>query len=196
MNLAIRGEDFLEYKRELLILQIKKIWPEYYEFRKRFFKLYKKALILLNQTYKEMGKREFNLISRISKIQFKTLINIKYIKSKGTILPQIDYNLIQEEQLPAYSFENTSHYLDDLIVVLKKFFKYLIKFAENESILQRIATDYKNINRRINGLKNNIIPKLSIDLKIMKEMLEESERENYIRLKKTKDLIIKKREIF
>jgi vacuolar-type H+-ATPase subunit D/Vma8 len=37
-----------------------------------------------------------------------------------------------------------------------------------------------------------IIPKLNSNIKQIKEILEEIERENYIRLKKTKDLIIRK----
>ena len=49
----------------------------------------------------------------------------------------------------------------------------------------------KQINRRINGLKNVITPRLESQIKQIKDILEEIERENYVRLKKTKDLIIK-----
>ena len=49
----------------------------------------------------------------------------------------------------------------------------------------------KKINRRIRGLKNVIIPELQLEIKKIKEILEENERENYVRLKNTKDLITK-----
>ncbi|MBA7640123.1 V-type ATP synthase subunit D [subsurface metagenome] len=93
--------------------------------------------------------------------------------------------------LPAYSFENTSHYLDDLIILLIKFFQSLIIVAQSEDLLLKLSQTFKKINRRINGLKNVIIPELQIDIKKIKAVLEEIERENYVRLKNTKNLIIK-----
>ena len=148
-------------------------------------------MIKLNQTYKEMGKRELNSISKLSKIQYNPMITINYIKKIGTLVPIIDYELIREESLPAYSFENTSHYLDDLIILLIKFFESLIIFSQSEDLLLKLSLTFKKINRRINGLKNVIIPELQIDIKKIKAVLEEIERENYVRLKNTKDLITK-----
>ena len=99
--------------------------------------------------------------------------------------------MVREELLPAYSFENTSHYLDDLITVLIKFFNQIIVFAMLEDIMLNISYSYRKINRRIRGLKNIIIPELQLDIKKIKGILEENERENYVRLKNTKDLITK-----
>jgi len=136
-----------------------------------------------------MGKREINLMNNISKIQFKPIIDIKYKKSIGILLPYIDFELKQEEQLPPYSFENTSHHLDELIVILKKFFDSLILYAEKEDILLKLIFNLKKISRRINGLRNVIKPQLISDIKTIKELLEELDRENFVRLKKTKSLI-------
>jgi vacuolar-type H+-ATPase subunit D/Vma8 len=119
------------------------------------------------------------------------MINVKYLKKIGSLIPVIKYELVKEELLPAYSFENSSHYLDDLIIVLEKFFEQLIIFARLEDIMLKISLSYKKINRRIRGLKNVIIPELMLDIKKIKEILEENDRENYVRLKNTKDLITK-----
>ena len=160
--------------------------------REEFLSLFKESLKILNLTYEEMGKNEFYLISNLSRIQYTPTIEILYKKKAGIIIPEIKYELIQEEKLPAYTFENTSHYLDDLIITLKKFFKRIIQFSEIEDSILKHAINFAKINRRINGLKNMIIPKLKSDIKQIKEILEEIDRESYIRLKKTKDLIIKK----
>ncbi len=191
LTFAVKGENFLKFKLEQIIFEIKKNWDNYLEQREIFLKLYKETMIKLNQTYKEMGKREFNLISKLSKIQYNPKIAVNYIKKIGTLVPIIDYELIREELLPAYSFENTSHYLDDLIILLIKFFKSLIIVAQTEDILLKLSLTFKKINRRINGLKNVIIPELQIDIKKIKAVLEEIERENYVRLKNTKNLITK-----
>jgi len=191
LTFAVKGENFLKFKLEQIIFEIKKNWDNYLKQREIFLKLYKETMIKLNQTYKEMGKREFNSISKLSKIQYNPTININYIKKIGTLVPIIDYELIREESLPAYSFENTSHYLDDLIILLIKFFESLIIFSQSEDLLLKLSLTFKKINRRINGLKNVIIPELQIDIKKIKAVLEEIERENYVRLKNTKDLITK-----
>lgn len=191
LTFAVKGENFLKFKLEQIIYEIKENWDKYIKNREIFIDLYKETMIKLNQTYKEMGKRDFILISSLSKIQFQPKINIKYTKKIGSLIPLIEFELIREELLPAYSFENTSHYLDDLITVLIKFFNQIIVFAMLEDVLLNISYSYRKINRRIRGLKNIIIPELQLDIKKIKEILEENERENYVRLKNTKDLITK-----
>lgn len=195
MAFAIRGESFLEFRREQLIFQIKKLWEEYVIRRREFLSSFKESLNFLNLSYKEIGKNELSLISKLSRIQYKPKTEVSYLKKAGITIPQIQYELIQEEKLPAYTFENTSHYLDDLINVLKTFFKETIQFSEIEDLILKYAINFKKVNRRINGLKNVIIPNLKMNIKQIKEILEEIERENYVRLKKTKDLIIKQQKI-
>jgi len=186
-----KGQNFLEYKQEQLIQQIKNIWEGYKDVQIEFIDLYLKTILMQNECYEEMGKRQVNIVSHLSKIQNRPSINIKYQKEIGILLPDIDFKLTQEEQLPPYSFENTSVYLDQLIIVLRQFFKNLILFAEKEDILLKLAFNFKKINRRLNGLKNVITPALLADIKTIKEILEELDRENFVRLKKTRDLIKK-----
>ncbi|MFX1348719.1 MAG: V-type ATP synthase subunit D, partial [Promethearchaeota archaeon] len=192
LNFAQKGENFLELRREQLIILLRSIWKDYNKSRKEFLTLFKESMKLLNLTYEEMGKNELFLISNLSRIQYKPTIEIFYKKVVGITNPQISYELIQEEKLPAYTFDNTSHYLDDLIKSLKSFFNKIIEFSEIEDLLLKQAINFKKINRRINGLKNIIIPQLQSNIKLIKDILEEVDRENYVRLKKTKDLIIEK----
>jgi len=142
-----------------------------------------------------MGKFNLGFINNLSKIRFKPLVNINYKKEAGIIIPQIDYELLLEKQLPSYSFENTSHYLDELIDILKKFFEKLIVSAELEDLMLKFAFTFKKINRRINSLENIIIPNLQLDIKKIKDIIEESEREEYVRLKITKETIYRKKSV-
>jgi len=191
LNFAVKGETFLEFRREQLIFQINELWNNYNTLRKKFISLFSRSLKFLNQSYEEMGKNEINLISKLSRIQYKPRINITNVKKLSILISQVEYEIFEEEKLPAYTFENTSHYLEDLIISLKEFLECLSKFSEIEDLMLNVSINFKRINRRINGLKNVIIPKLKSDIKKIKEILEEVERENYVRLKKTKDLIIK-----
>lgn len=193
LQFALRGKNFLEFKRELLILQIKNNFETYKNLRKEFFSLFREIMIKLNQTYKEMGKNNLGLISQISTIQYKPRVSLGIIKEFGISLSKINYELIQEEKLPAYSFDNTSQYLDELIELLKDFFELIINLAEKEDLMLNFSFDFKKIDRRINGLENIIIPELQTDVKKIKKILEELERESFVRLKKTKYLINKKK---
>lgn len=76
--------------------------------------------------------------------------------------------------------------------MLEDFFNNLIKLAEIEDLMLKYALSFKKVNRRINGLKNIIIPNLSIEIKKIKMILEEIDRENFVRLKKIKNMLNKK----
>lgn len=193
LSFAVKGENFLELKREQLIDQIKHHWNDYVRSRDAFYQIYREILIKLHESYKEMGKRDLMLISEMSRIQYKPVVNLRQVKKLGMTISEMDFNLDSINKLPAYSFENSSPFLDDLIQKGSSFFESLKEFAEQEDLLVSCASNFKKINRRINGLKNNIIPSLKLEIKIIREMIEEIDRENFVRLKKTKDLIKKKK---
>lgn len=195
LTFAVKGESFLEFRREQLIFQINELWNNYNTLRKEFLALFNQSLKFLNQTYEEMGKNKLKLISKLSRIQYKPRISLQNIKKMSILVSQVEYEILEEEKLPAYTFENTSHYLEDLIRTLKKLFDCICRFSEVEDLILNVSITFKRINRRIKGLKNIIIPKLRVDIKKIKEILEEAEREQYVRLKKTKDLIIKQHEV-
>ncbi len=192
LNFALKGKNFLGFKREMLMFQIRKNYSNYVSYRKEFFKLYREVMIKLNQCYKEMGKNQVNMISKISKIQYKPEVNVGFIRDIGINTSRINYQLREEKHLPAYSFEDSSHYLDELITILKIFFEKLIQLAEKEDSLLIFTNHFKKIDRRINGLENIIIPNINEDIIKIKKILEESERESFVRLKKTKNLISRK----
>lgn len=169
---------------------IEETWPEYQSRRKSFLNYYRKILLKLNKVYEKMGKRALNLISKFSSIHYNPKIDINYSKEKGIIIPKIDFKW-KEKNLPPYSFDTTTIHLDILIDMLKKFMLQIIAFAESENIMHKAGFDYEKVNRRINGLKNVILPDLELDIKKIKGILEEVERENFVRLKKTKDLLKK-----
>lgn len=193
LNFAIKGKNFLGYNREQIIVQIKKFWPEYQTLKDDFLILFKKLILKLHETYSGMGKLKFIEISQISKLQHKPLISIKNKKVHGILLPKIEFELTSSEQLPSYSFLDTTHNLDDLIIILKEFFRILIFLAESEDKILKFALYYKRVNNRINGLKYIIVPELQVTIKRLKEFLEEAERENRIRIRFVKKLILNKK---
>ncbi|TFF93644.1 MAG: V-type ATP synthase subunit D [Promethearchaeota archaeon] len=192
LEFASKGENYLEFKRDQLRQNIMDFWPKYQDHRSEFLKIFRKAMIKLTKTYEEMNKSDFIMISKLSKIQYKPGVSIVNEKKAGVIVSNILFELKRKEKLPAYSFMDTSHYIDDLVDILKDFFDKLIEYAQYEDMGLKYSLNYKKINRRINGLKEMIIPNLKSEIKNIKDIIEENERENFVRLKKTKDMIQKK----
>ena len=98
VDFAIRGERFLEYKREQIIFQIKKVWEEYKTNQNKLNNSYKKSFVKLNQAYKEMGKRDFILFSQMSKIQFSPKIDIKYKRKKIAIYGDVTLDITLKQK--------------------------------------------------------------------------------------------------
>ncbi|MBN1215930.1 MAG: V-type ATP synthase subunit D [Candidatus Lokiarchaeota archaeon] len=184
-----KGKEFLDFKRTELIQEIRRLWNVYQKQRSSLHDLLSKVVLKLNDAYMEQGKNSVILISKISKIQFNPSFQLKIIKKIGVMIPNIEYDLGQEKKLPPYSFSSTSKYLDELMYFLKIFFNELISLAQNEDSIFKYANSFEKINRRIQGLKYIIQPQIENDISNIEKIIEEVEREDFIRLKKTKDLI-------
>ncbi|TFG17981.1 MAG: V-type ATP synthase subunit D [Promethearchaeota archaeon] len=192
-SFAEKGKKFLEFKREQLNTEINTKWKSYLLSKDQFMGLFRKVVVLMHQTYKEMGKRDLLLISDMSKFQYYPKLSIQYTKDFGIRSSEISIAFDKKKKLPSYNFNNSSHFLDDLVLGLKQFVQKLTITAEKEETLIFFAHNFNKVNRRINALKNIIIPDLESKVKQIKNQLEEIERENFVRLKKTKELLEKKR---
>ena len=56
LNFAVKGESFLKFKLEQIMIEVKENWKNYIRNREIFIELYKETMIKLNNTYIEMGK--------------------------------------------------------------------------------------------------------------------------------------------
>ena len=192
LEFAHKGKNFLDYKREELILELKENWDVYNKSRKEFLDTFKKSLLLLNESYKSTEKNQISLMSNLSQNQFKPRLTLKHTKRIGILVTRLFLHLKSMKGLPPFSFESTGQEIDDLVHdYLKNLIQSLLKFAEKEDLMLKLAVNFQKLNRRINGLKNIIIPNLDEEIKKIKNTLEELNRENFIRLKKTKELIQK-----
>ena len=83
----------------------------------------------------------------------------------------------------AYSPISTSTELDTSVENFEKVLVSVIKLAEIESTLSRLAQEIKSTKRKVNALERILIPRLQQDVTYIKMRLEEMERENFSRLK-------------
>ncbi len=185
---SLRGEKLLEIKREQLLNSLKTILDESFTLRSSMRSELLNDYALLEQTYETIGKRKVDRISRLNEITLETSVDINYVHEMGVDVPKIELKL-SDRSLPSYSYGDTSIHLDILIQRLKKTVETLVTLAEIDSMMYRVADDNKKIQRRIDALDDIIIPQLEGDIHAIEEILNDEEREEFIRMKKIKEFL-------
>ncbi len=186
-----RGKRLLEIKRQQFLEHLKENLKFYYAQRKKVRENVKKAYQKLLQSYMHYGKRRIQTLAQINRIHFEPIVDITFKQYLGINTPTIKLDLLEKEQLPSYSFQDTPISFDDTIDQVKELLKELIVLAEYDYIVYHFAFNYQKIQRRINALDDIIIPRIEGDIDYIQEILDDLEREEFIRLKKIKNKLEK-----
>ncbi|MBA7535992.1 V-type ATP synthase subunit D [subsurface metagenome] len=179
LNFSKKGYELLDKKRNVLIREMMNFMDRAKGIQQKMQEIFKEAyeaLIMANIT---IGINEVNEVAE--SIPQATEFTILTQSVMGVEIPQIKYE--KRELEPYYSFYHTNTALD---VALQKFHqvKYLLyELAEIEDSVYKLATEIKRTQKRTNALKNIQIPKYEALVKMISEMLEEKEREDFFRLK-------------
>ena len=127
------------------------------------------------------------LIDISNAIKMDNSINIKYLSVMGVEMPSCIY---QEQELePNYGLYHTTMKVDESIVGFTNAKKILIKLAETDSAIIQLKKAIEKNERRSKALKEIIIPKDEALAKKISSTLEETEREEFSRLKLVKHVL-------
>ena len=177
------GQLLLEQKKIILTKELEKYLEQ------------KKQLIDLNQKtideayhYLRMANVEIgvdDMMDIADGIKIDDSIDIKYMTIMGVEIPSI---VQQEMELTInYGLYNTTNSVDEAILKFTQVKKYIIELAQIENIILRLKKEIEKVQRRSNALKEIIIPENEKLSEEIQEILEENEREEFIRLKKLKN---------
>lgn len=187
LKLAKQGYELLDKKKNVLIKEIMDLSKQAKEIRDSMEENFAEAYKALEKANIENG---INNIERLSHgIEIKNNLKIKFRSVMGVEIPIVsceDNNF----NLPGYGFGNISSSLDEAIYKFKKARDLIVLFATVENSAYRLAINIKKTQKRANALKNFAIPKYEKLVKEIKEVLEEHERDEFIRLK-----VIKKKKM-
>ena len=185
-----KGERLLEIKREQILNSLKKTMADYFKIRAQFRDKIIKNYELLEKCYEIIGKTRISSIANINRAYYKPDAEITFFNQLGIDVPRVKISL-NETKLPTYSFTNTPMHLDILMKSLKETLQLITKLAEFDSVLYHFASSYQTIQRRINALDDIILPRLDKNISTIEEILEDNEREEFIRMKKIKEFLEK-----
>ncbi|OOB77879.1 MAG: ATPase [Epulopiscium sp. Nele67-Bin001] len=102
----------------------------------------------------------------------------------GVEIPILKYT--KEELEPHYSFYETNVAFDKAVIKFKEVQYQIYELAQLENSIFKLAKEIEKTQKRTNALSHIQIPKYRAQVKMIQDMLEEKEREDFFRLKKIK----------
>lgn len=177
-----KGQKLLEEKELIL----KKKLENYRLQEKELGQMAKKAKVNAIQALKranvDVGFDELVDISNAIK-EDKT-INIKYLSLMGVDIPSVISEELETKI--SYGLYHTTVSVDECVVQFIILKKYIIKLAELNNTIVRLQKAIEKVQRRSNALKEVIIPREEKVVKKIASSLEESERDEFVRMKVVK----------
>ncbi|MFX1514406.1 MAG: V-type ATP synthase subunit D [Promethearchaeota archaeon] len=183
LALAEKGHALLQEKLEALTNELFSALSTYRNIRNKTIISIEQAKIAFSETKMVMGTEEVKSLSLGIPRTISVLATVKNLM--GISVPVIQINKEGEEKL-VYSFHGTSVKLDETITILQKAVTMLIKLAEIQATISRLAKEISNTRRRVNALNFIVIPQLISSVAQIRLILSEREREEFTRLKKIK----------
>jgi len=185
VKLADKGHKLLKEKRDALISEFMVVIKEYKDARKRVEENLKVAFYNLLMAEVLLGSRDLEQISGITLRDINLDFLTKNIMGVSVPIMKVD-NLIRRVHERGYGFLSTNAKLDDAAKDFEESILLIVKLAEVEESVRRIAEEVEKTKRRVNALEYIVIPRLKATIKHIEMRMEEIERESFLRLKKIK----------
>src|SRR5919112_214552 len=120
-------------------------------------------------------------------VHIKRIVDVK--------IPALEISSKKDVQDLTYGFADTNSSVDQATKLIKNILPGICKAAEYENAIFSLAKELEKTQKLINALEYVIIPQYQDALSFIKSTLEEREREEFVRLKKVKAVLDKKKMI-
>jgi V/A-type H+-transporting ATPase subunit D len=176
-ELALTGYELMDRKRNILIREIMGLIDIATEIQSQideYFSSAYKALMIANMTLGKCDKIALAVpIDDSLSLRFRSVMGVELASVTSDEAPL---------RIP-YGFENTNSALDEAFIKFSKVKHLIRELAEVENAIYRLAYAIKKTQKRANALSNIVIPGLTNTIKNITDVLEEKEREEFVRLK-------------
>jgi len=186
-NLAFlnKAHSLLEEKRDILLLEVSKRLEEATRLRTEVNKSLQEAYSLLDHATVVVGSREIEYASTIPRITF----DLVPLKRKIMGVTTISFELADTKRTVGYDISKPSILIDDASERFYQTMPLVIKTAELEGALIRLVGEVKKTQQRINALEQFLIPRYAAIVAMIASVLEERDREEFVRVKKVKSIL-------
>lgn len=185
LNLAQKGHDLLREKMDALVMEFFGLLEEVKKAREEVFVEFEKAFSTLIEAKMLLGPVKLREVAL--GVPYSLEIQTETKNIMGVRVPLLQLEKPPEEASPLfYGFSDTSAKLDECIKAFRDVIKHVLRLAELQATLSRLAQEISDTKRRVNALNYILIPRLQAFIAWINLMLAEREREEFVRLKKIK----------
>jgi len=186
LRLAISGRDVLERKRDILLRELRNSIYEAERIREELLEALAKAYQGLKEENMAKGSETIANVAMGSSLEADFILDFKSIM--GVVVPIVEFQS-ELDVKPDYGFANTSAELDKAFKQFYSVLKLIADLARAEGTTFQIAYDVRRTQRRVNALNHVVIPMYRNITKRIELVLEEKEREEFVRTKLIKRMI-------
>lgn len=186
LSLAESGRDVLERKRDILLRELRTSIFEAEKAREELLR----ALTIAYQSLKEanMAKGSETVANVALGSSFEANFLLDFRSIMGVTVPDVEFQGATDPK-PDYGFANTNAELDKAFKQFYSLLKLLAELAKAEGTTFQIANDVGRTQRRVNALNHVLIPMYRNVTKQIALVLEEKDREEFVRTKRIKRMI-------
>jgi V/A-type H+-transporting ATPase subunit D len=179
-ELAKKGYELMDRKRNILIREMMTLLDDVKLLRNEIADTFAKAYKALQEANITLG-----IVSEIAKsIPIDSGLSVTYRSVMGVEIPKVTY-----EHTPVkitYGIGSTNTKFDYAYKMFQKVRDLTVKLSEIDNATYRLANAIRKAQKRANALENVVIPRFNENIKYISEVLEEKEREAFIRQKMIK----------
>lgn len=190
LAVARKGHKLLKDKRDELMRQFLIMVRENMELRKHVEEGIRQANINFIVAKAGMDAETLNTALMAAKQKVTLGVSTKNVMSVNIPVFDVRTKTASETDIYSYGYAFTSSELDGAIKSLADIRDDMILLAEKEKACKLMAAEIEKTRRRVNALEHVIIPEAQKNIKYISMKLEETARDNTIRLIKVKDMVL------
>ncbi|HJJ26563.1 MAG TPA: V-type ATP synthase subunit D [Methanocorpusculum sp.] len=185
IGLSQRGYKLLKMKRDGLILEFFKVLAEAKDLKNELAEKYARAqkMIAIAETVSgTIGVKEAAMSASEN-----PEIELKSKNIMGVVVPKIESKSVKKPlNERGYGVIGTTSVIDEAAEAFEDLVECIITSAELDTTMKRLLDEIEGTKRRVNALEFKVIPELIDARDFIKMRLDEMEREELTRLKRTK----------
>lgn len=183
MQVAKMVHKILDDKREVLLKKIDEMIEEANKAREDIWTPLGDIYTAVYQAYMSLGTATLEAVADSTPSVMETEVNVRRIVDVK--IPTLQVKTKAGSQL-SYGFTETNSSVDKAAKLIKNMLPGICKAAEYENAIFSLAKELERTQKLINALEYVIIPQYEDAIVFIKATLEEREREEFVRLKKVK----------
>ncbi len=179
VQMARSGHSLLDRKRQVLMSELVQRIDAAGKIQAELSEVFSDAYQALQNANLSLGIESVENISEAVPETENIVVRLHSVM--GVEIPEVDP--LSDEAEPCYSLLSSSGAMDEAYAKFRRITEFIARLAEIESSVCRLAVQIRRTNRRVNALEKIVIPDELAQIHFISDALEESEREDFTRMK-------------